>query len=42
LLDATSGFIGGTLFKGMTSNALTAGVMAIGLKAGEIENSHPG
>ncbi len=39
LLAATSGFMGGTLFKGMTCSALTAGVMAIGLKAGEIESS---
>ncbi len=39
LLAATSGFVGGTLFKGMTCSALTAGVMAIGLRAGEIEGS---
>ena len=41
LLDATSAFLGGTLFKGMTCSAFTAGVMAIGLKIGEIENSYP-
>jgi C_GCAxxG_C_C family probable redox protein len=41
LLDATSAFMGGTLFKGLTCSALTAGVMAIGLKIGEIENSYP-
>lgn len=39
-LDATSAFIGGTLFKGMTCSAYAAGVMAIGLKIGEIENSY--
>jgi C_GCAxxG_C_C family probable redox protein len=40
LLDATSAFMGGTLFKGLTCGAYTAGVMAIGLKIGEIENSY--
>ncbi len=40
LLDATSAFLGGTLFKGITCSAFTAGVMAIGLKIGEIENSY--
>jgi hypothetical protein len=40
LLDATSAFVGGTLFKGLTCSAFTAGVMAIGLKIGEIENSY--
>ena len=40
LLDATSAFMGGTLFKGLTCSAYTAGVMAIGLKIGEIENSY--
>lgn len=40
LLDATSAFMGGTLFKGQTCSAYTAGVMAIGLKIGEIENSY--
>jgi hypothetical protein len=40
LLDATSAFLGGTLFKGLTCGAYTAGVMAIGLKIGEIENSY--
>lgn len=39
LFDATSAFIGGTLFMGRTCSAFTAGVMAMGLKAGEIENS---
>jgi hypothetical protein len=39
LFDATSAFIGGTLFMGKTCSAFTAGVMAIGLRAGEIENS---
>jgi C_GCAxxG_C_C family probable redox protein len=41
LLAATSAFVGGTLFKGITCSAFTAGVMAIGLKIGEIENSYP-
>ena len=40
LLDATSAFMGGTLFKGLTCSAFTAGVMAIGMKIGEIENSY--
>ncbi len=39
LLDATSGFLGGTLFEGLTCSALAAGIMAVGLKIGEIENS---
>lgn len=39
--DASSAFLGGTLFKGITCSAFTAGVMAIGLKFGEIENSFP-
>ncbi len=39
LFDAASAFMGGTLFMGRTCSALTAGVMAIGLKSGEIENS---
>jgi hypothetical protein len=40
LLDGTSGFIGGTVFKGLTCSAFTAGVMAVGLKLGEIEDSY--
>jgi hypothetical protein len=40
LFDAVSAFIGGTLFMGRTCCAFTAGVMAIGLRAGEIENSY--
>ena len=39
LLDGTSGFIGGTMFKSLTCSAFTAGLMAVGLKLGEIENS---
>ena len=39
LFDATSAFMGGTLFMGRTCSAFTAGVMAMGLRAGEIENS---
>ena len=41
LFDAVSAFIGGTLFMGKTCSAFTAGVMAVGLRAGEIENSIP-
>ena len=40
LLNASSGFMGGMVFTGMTCSALTAGVMALGLMRGEIENSH--
>jgi hypothetical protein len=40
LLDAASTFMGGTLFKGLTCSAFTAGVMAIGLKIGVIEDSY--
>jgi hypothetical protein len=40
LLDGTSGFIGGTVFKGLTCSAFTAGLMAVGLRLGEIENSY--
>lgn len=39
LLDGTAGFVGGTLFRGMTCSAFTAGVMAVGLRLGEIEQS---
>ncbi len=39
LFDAASAFMGGTLFMGLTCSAFTAGVMAIGLRYGEIENS---
>jgi C_GCAxxG_C_C family probable redox protein len=39
LLDATSGYLGGTLLKGMTCSAYAAGVMALGLRMGEAENS---
>ena len=40
LLDGTSGFIGGTAFKGLTCSAFTAGLMAVGLKLGELEDSY--
>jgi hypothetical protein len=40
LFDAVSAFMGGTLFMGKTCSAFAAGVMAIGLRAGEIENSY--
>jgi hypothetical protein len=39
IFEAVSAFIGGTLFMGRTCSAFTAGVMAIGLRDGEIENS---
>jgi hypothetical protein len=39
LLDGTSAFMGGTLLQGMTCSALTAGIMALGLRLGGIENS---
>jgi hypothetical protein len=39
LFDAASAFIGGTLFMGRTCSAFTAGVMAIGLRIGEIEDN---
>jgi hypothetical protein len=39
LPSAVSAFTGGTLFKGLTCSALAAGVMALGLRLGEIENS---
>jgi len=39
VFDAASAFMGGTLFMGRTCGAFTAGVMAIGHRAGEIEDS---
>jgi C_GCAxxG_C_C family probable redox protein len=39
LRDATTDFMGGTLFTGMTCSALTAGVMALGSALGQIEKS---
>ena len=39
VFDAVSAFMGGTLFMGMTCSAFTAGVMAVGLLSGEIEDS---
>jgi hypothetical protein len=41
LFDAVSAFMGGTLFIGKTCSAFAAGVMAIGLRSGEIEHSIP-
>ncbi len=41
LFDAASAFIGGTLLMGRTCSAFTAGVMAIGMRIGEIEDSIP-
>lgn len=41
LRDATTAFMGGTLFTGRTCSALTAGVMALGLALGQIEDSRP-
>jgi hypothetical protein len=40
LMDGSSGFIGGTAFKGLTCSAFTAGIMAVGLKLGKIEESY--
>jgi hypothetical protein len=40
LLDGTSCFIGGTVFKGLTCSAFTTGLMAVGLKLGELEDSY--
>ncbi|HSF79857.1 MAG TPA: C-GCAxxG-C-C family protein [Anaerolineales bacterium] len=40
LFDAVSAFMCGTLFMGKTCSAFTAGVMVIGLRAGEIEDSY--
>ena len=39
-MDGTGGFIGGSVFKGLTCSAFTAGLMAVGLKLGEIEDSY--
>jgi hypothetical protein len=39
LLDASSPFIGGQVYAGMTCSAYAAGVMALGLARGEIEDS---
>jgi Putative redox-active protein (C_GCAxxG_C_C) len=39
LHDASTAFMGGTLFTGMTCSALTAGVMALGIRLGKIEDS---
>jgi C_GCAxxG_C_C family probable redox protein len=39
-LRATWGLLGGTVLQGMTCGALAAGVLAIGLKYGKIENSY--
>ncbi|MGE5123131.1 MAG: C-GCAxxG-C-C family (seleno)protein [Acidobacteriaceae bacterium] len=39
LFDAVSAFMGGTIFMGRTCSAFTAGVMAIGLRIGEIEDN---
>jgi hypothetical protein len=40
LLDGTSAFIGGTAFKGLTCSAFTTGLMTVGLKLGELEDSY--
>jgi C_GCAxxG_C_C family probable redox protein len=39
LMDAVSAFTGGTLFMGLTCSAFAAGVMALGLIDGEIEDN---
>ena len=41
LLDAVAGFLGGTLFLGLTCSAYVAGVMALGFGLREFENSLP-
>jgi len=41
VVDAASAFIGGTAFMGLTCSAYVAGVMALGLTRGEIEDSVP-
>lgn len=41
LMDATSVFMAGTAFMGLTCSAYAAGVMALGLRRGEVENSVP-
>jgi C_GCAxxG_C_C family probable redox protein len=41
LMDAASVFVGGTAFMGLTCSAFAAGVMALGLRRGEIEHSLP-
>jgi len=40
LLRASYGFLGGTVLKGITCGALTAGMLAIGIEFGGIENSY--
>ena len=40
MVKMTAGLPGGTAFKGLTCSAFTAGLMAIGLKLGEIEDSN--
>ncbi len=39
LLDATSAFVGGTAYAGLTCSALTAGVMLLGLAHGHAEHA---
>lgn len=41
LIAAARGFVGGTVFSGLTCGAFTAGVVAIGAAVGEIEDSVP-
>ncbi len=41
LFDVISAFMCGTCFMGLTCSAFTAGVMAVGLRYGEIETSPP-
>jgi len=41
LIDAASAFVGGTAFMGLSCSAFAAGVMAVGLRLGEVENSLP-
>ena len=38
-VDGVAGFMGGTVFRGLTCSALAAGVMALGLRIGRLEDS---
>ena len=40
VLDVSWGFLGGAWLQGLTCGALTSGVFVIGLKFGDIEDSH--
>jgi C_GCAxxG_C_C family probable redox protein len=38
-VDGVAGFLGGTVFRGLTCSALAAGVMALGVRIGALEDS---